>query len=78
MQDGIIFIWIDKVMTKIFGANWRTSLWGLMAVLPQIAKPIQDYLKLQEVSDKTLNIVSIVAAIIFALNSKDKQVSGIK
>jgi hypothetical protein len=78
MQDGIIFIWINKVMTKIFGANWRTSLWGLMAILPQIAKPVQDYLSLQKVSDQTLNLVSVGFAIIFALNSKDKQVTGVK
>jgi len=78
MQDGIIFIWINKVMTKIFGVNWRTSLWGLMAILPQIAKPVQDYLSLQKVSDQTLNLVSVGFAIIFALNSKDKQVTGVK
>jgi hypothetical protein len=78
MQDGIIFIWIDKAMTKVFGASWRTSLWGIVAIIPQIVKPVQDYLVLEKVSDNTLNIVSIVAAIIFALNSKDRQVTGIK
>ncbi|MEN6423321.1 MAG: hypothetical protein ABFD76_15385 [Smithella sp.] len=73
---GVISYYISEVFAFLFGKSWRTSIWGLLAILPQIAKSVQDYLVTEKVPDKWLNLVSVVFAVLFALNAKDKQVTG--
>lgn len=79
MNEGF-FPWVGRkisaVLIKIFGASWRTSLWGILSILPQIAKPVQDYLETQKISANTLNIVTMIFAVLFVLTAKDKQVTG--
>jgi len=75
-EMGIIPYYVSKSFSFLFGKSWITSIWGLLAILPQAAKPIQDYLITEKVPDKWLNLVSVVFAILFAINAKDKQVTG--
>jgi hypothetical protein len=83
IQEGIVGKFIKQILALparalayLFGANWRTSFYGLLALLPQLAKPVQDYLEAQKVSATVLNIVSLVFAAICVLSAKDAQVTG--
>lgn len=76
MEDGILFKGINRAMTFLFGKSWRTSFWGILAIIAQVAKPIQDYLVTEKVPEKWLNLVSLVCAAIVVMNAKDKQVTG--
>ena len=71
-EQGII----SKAFGYLFGRSWRTTLWGIMALLPQIAKPIQDYLIAIKVPERILDLVTMIFAILFIINSKDRQVAG--
>jgi hypothetical protein len=66
----------SSAMTWLFGASWRTSLWGILAILPQFAKPVQDYLEAEKVSPAILNIVSLFFAALCVLAAKDGKVTG--
>ena len=67
---------INAVMIKIFGANWRTSLYGILAFLPQIAQAVQSYVSSFGVPAIVLNTISFVFGILTVLNMKDRQVTG--
>lgn len=67
---------MNRVLIAMFGENWRTSVYGIIAVLAQLADPLQDYLKTTAVSKSKLNIISLVFALMFALTAKDRQVTG--
>ena len=67
---------LNRMLVTLFGENWRTSFYGILAILPQLVDPLQDYLKTTAVSKSKLNLLSLIFAILFALNSKDRQVTG--
>jgi hypothetical protein len=75
-DKGIIYNYIDSIMSKLFGKSWTTTFWGIIAILPQVMKPIQDYLVTMKVSESVLNLISLVAALIFAINTKSYNVTG--
>ena len=63
-------------MTKWFGRSWRTSLYGVLALLPQVAKPVMDYLTTMGAPSTALNTVSFIFAFLFSLAAKDRDVTG--
>ena len=73
---GLIYRKFNRFMVKWFGRSWRTSLYGLLALLPQAAKPILDYLTAMGAPSVALNTVSFVFALLFALAAKDRNVTG--
>jgi hypothetical protein len=75
-MDGILFKKINEIMTKIFGSSWRTSFYGLLTVLPQVAGQIQSYIASFGLSAKILNLTSLFFGVLTVLNMKDRQVTG--
>jgi len=73
---GLLYRGLNKFMIKWFGRSWRTSLYGVLALLPQAAKPIMDYLTTMGAPSAVLNTVSLVFALLFALTAKDSNVTG--
>ena len=73
---GLIYRKFNRFMVKWFGRSWRTSLYGVLALLPQAAKPILDYLTAMGAPSVALNTVSFVFALLFALAAKDRDVTG--
>jgi len=73
---GLLCRRFNKFMIKWFGRSWRTSLYGVLALLPQASKPVMDYLTTMGASDAVLNTVSLVFALMFALAAKDHNVTG--
>lgn len=73
---GLIYRKFNRFMVKWFGRSWRTSLYGLLALLPQAAKPILDYLTAMGAPSEALDTVSFVFALLFALTAKDRDVTG--
>ena len=73
---GLLYRKFNKFMIKWFGRSWRTSLYGVLALLPQAAKPVMDYLTTMGASGAVLNTVSLVFALMFALAAKDRDVTG--
>jgi hypothetical protein len=67
---------LNRSLIVLFGENWRTSVYGILAVLPQLADPLQDYLGTIAVSKSKLNLISLVFAVMFAMTAKDRQVTG--
>ena len=72
---GLLYRKFNKFMIKWFGRSWRTSLYGVLALLPQAAKPVMDYLTTMGASGAVLNTVSLVFALMFALAAKDRDVT---
>lgn len=68
--------WVNKFMTALFGTSWRTGFYGLLAFLPQIAQPLQEYCEKSHVPAKYLNLISFFFIVVAFLNSKDSQVTG--
>ena len=73
---GLLYRKFDRFMTKWFGRSWRTSLYGVLALLPQVAKPVMDYLTTMGAPSTALNTVSFVFALLFSLAAKDRDVTG--
>ena len=73
---GLLYRKFNKFMIKWFGRSWRTSLYGVLALLPQAAKPILDYLTTMGATSDALNTVSFIFALLFALAAKDRDVTG--
>ena len=73
---GLLYHRFSKFMIKWFGRSWRTSLYGVLALLPQVAKPVMDYLTTVGAPSAVLNTVSLVFALMFALAAKDRDVTG--
>lgn len=73
---GLLYRRFNKFMIKWFGRSWRTSLYGVLALLPQVAKPVMDYLTTMGAPSAVLNTVSLVFALMFALAAKDRDVTG--
>ena len=73
---GLFYRKFNRFMTKWFGRSWRTSLYGVLALLPQVAKPVMDYLTTVGAPDKALNAVSFIFALMFSLAAKDRDVTG--
>lgn len=75
-EEGVIVYYVSRALTYLFGPNWRTSLWGMLALLPQLAKPVQDLLAAEKIPERWLNIVTLAFAVLFVINAKDRQVTG--
>lgn len=73
---GLLYRKFNRFMIKWFGRSWRTSLYGVLALLPQVAKPVMDYLTAMGAPSTALNTVSFVFALLFALAAKDHDVTG--
>lgn len=74
MNDkGIIAIWMEKM----FGRSWRTSLFGLLAVLPQVANLVQTYAANINAPKWAMDTMTLVFGVITVFNMKDKAVTGI-
>ena len=73
---GLLYRGFNRFMIKWFGRSWRTSLYGVLALLPQVAKPVMDYLTTMGAPSAVLNTVSLVFALMFALAAKDRDVTG--
>ena len=73
---GLIYRKFNRFMVKWFGRSWRTSLYGLLALLPQAAKPVMDYLTTMGAPSTALNTVSVIFAFLFSLAAKDRDVTG--
>lgn len=67
---------INAVMIRIFGASWRTTVYGVMAFLPQIAAAVQTYFVALGLSPMVLNSVTFFFGILTVLHAKDKRVTG--
>lgn len=68
-------------MNKLFGANWKTSISGLVTVAATVisAKPDLIAFLPDSIEGTTSGIAGLIAAIsagYFALNTKDKNVTG--
>lgn len=73
---GLLYRGFNRFMIKWFGRSWRTSLYGVLALLPQVAKPVMDYLTTMGAPSAVLDTVSLVFALMFALAAKDRDVTG--
>lgn len=73
---GLFYRRLNKFMLKWFGRSWRTSLYGVLALLPQVAKPILDYLTAMGAPSVALDTVSFIFAFLFSLAAKDRDVTG--
>ena len=73
---GPLYRKFNRFMTKWFGRSWRTSLYGALALLPQVAKPVMDYLTTMGAPSTALNTVSFIFAFLFSLAAKDRDVTG--
>lgn len=67
---------IPEFFEKLFGKNWRTSVYGILAILPQIANMIQQYLANIDAPKGAMDLLTLVFGIATVLNIKDKQVTG--
>ena len=61
---------IKAYLKRILVTDWKTSLFGVLAILPQISTPLMTYLGTLNVQQKYLNAISFVFAILFALETK--------
>ena len=61
--------WHAKIMTSLFGPSWKTSLYGIISVLPQFEKMVEDYFQTSGASAKWMNLISIIFAIITVMNA---------
>jgi hypothetical protein len=80
MQDGFIFIWINTVMRKLFGVNWRTTFWGLVALITGSSTAIIQFMT-EYVPNKKYIVgaglaMTILANFVRDTQGKDKQVTG--
>ena len=71
-QKGIIVIYLEK----LFGKSWKTSLYGVLSVLPQIFSCFQDFFINMGVKPATLNSISLLFLALAALEAKGQNVTG--
>jgi len=67
---------INAVMVRLFGASWRTSVYGVLAFLPQIAQAAQNYIVGLGLSPAVLNTITFFFGILTVLHAKDNRVTG--
>jgi len=72
MKRGLVVVLLEK----LFGRSWRTSIYGTLAVLPQIANLVQQYGVSIGVPKSILDGITLVFAIITVISTKDKAVHG--
>ena len=70
------FAWHTKVMTYLFGPSWKTSLYGILAVLPQCEQAVENLMETEGIPAVWMNVVTIFFAVITVMNAKDSQVYG--
>jgi hypothetical protein len=62
---------IKTYFKRVFITNWKTSFWGVLAILSQASPAITQYLCTLDVPQKYINALTLIFALIFALESKD-------
>ena len=67
---------IVELLEKLFGASWRTSLFGVLAFLTEAANLIQQYLVQMSVPTELLHTSALFFGLIALMNAKDKGVTG--
>jgi hypothetical protein len=71
-EKGLFVIYLEK----LFGKSWRTSLYGVLSVLPQIFNCFQDFFINLGVKPVTLNSISLLFLALAALEAKGQNVTG--
>jgi hypothetical protein len=71
-EKGILIVWLEK----IFGKSWKTSLCGVLIVLPQILSAVQTWCINIGVTPSTMNSVSLLFAALAAIAAKSQDVTG--
>jgi hypothetical protein len=70
---------LNTFMTKIFGASWRTTLWGGIAVLSAFITQYPDLVGAilePAMAKKVFSISALISGFITFSKSKDKNVTG--
>jgi hypothetical protein len=62
---------IKAWFARVFMKDWKTSLYGLVAIFCQAAPYLTSYLGTLDVPQKYLNLITFAAGIMFVLESKD-------
>ena len=73
---GKLYRVINKFMVKWFGRSWENSLYGLLAVIPQAAKPTLDYMASVDAPARWCNLASLFFSVCFVLTTKGHDVTG--
>jgi hypothetical protein len=71
-EKGVIIIWLEK----LFGRSWKTSLLGIMVLLPQIFSLLQEWIVDIGVTPAKMNSISLLFAALAAIAAKAQGVSG--
>lgn len=72
MDDGLIV----KFLVKVLGRSWKTSLLGIIAILPQLVNGFQFFFLDIGVSAHVLNSMSIFFTALAAMAAKAHDVTG--
>ena len=67
---------IVKCLVKVFGRSWKTSVLGIMMILPQILHGVQVWLVDLGMSTSTLNSISVLFGALAAMAAKAHDVTG--
>jgi len=68
---------MQNLMVKIFGNSWRTSFIALLGIICQLTNPILAYLGTLKVPQHYMDGLTLVFALLFAIYTKDKNVTGV-
>ena len=67
---------INRVMTKVFGASWQTGFWGTLSFFSGTAELWQEYLKDCGIKPSVSRFMTLLFGLFAFLAAKDKNVTG--
>ena len=63
--------WLKAQLIKVFGKHWRTSIYAVLAAIPQVSSYIVTYLGTLDVPQKYLNLMTLLFGLCCAFSAAD-------